>query len=50
MYQWKSLENLEEYETSFVFKMMNKRATPESIKSINYENKSLDTFMKEKAK
>ena len=50
MYQWKSLENLEEYKTSFVFKVMNKRAIPESIKSIHYENKSLDTFIKEKVK
>ncbi|KJF44138.1 hypothetical protein [Draconibacterium sediminis] len=50
MYQWKSLENLEEYKRSFVFKMMNKRAIQESIKSIHYENKSLDTFIKEKVK
>jgi hypothetical protein len=50
MYQWESLENLEEYKTSFVFKVMNKRAIPESIKSIHYENKSLDTFIKEKVK
>ncbi len=50
MYQWKSLENLKEYKSSFVFKMMNKRAIQESIKSIHYENKSLDTFIKEKVK
>ena len=50
MYQWESLEYLEEYIRSFVFKMMNKRAHPESIKSIHYENKSLDNFIKEKLK
>jgi hypothetical protein len=50
MYQWQSLENLEEYKTSLVFKVMNKRAKPDSIKSIYYENKSLDTFIKEKVK
>lgn len=50
MYQWKTLETLEEYKKSFVFKMMNKRANPESINSIHYENKSLDTLIKEKVK
>lgn len=50
MYQWKSVENLEEYKTSFVFKAMNKRAIPETIKSIQYENKSLDNFIKEKVR
>lgn len=47
MYQWKSIEYLEEYKKSFVFKMMNKRANPESIKSFHYENKSLDHFIQE---
>ena len=50
MYQWESLEYLEEYKKSFVFKVMNKRAIPETIKSIQYENKSLDTFIKENVK
>ncbi|WP_167619485.1 hypothetical protein [Maribellus sediminis] len=50
MYQWESMENLEEYKNSFVFKVMNKRANPESIKSTHYENKSLYTFIKEKVK
>jgi hypothetical protein len=45
MYQWESLEHLEEYKKSFVFKVMNKRAIPETIKSIQYENKSLDNFI-----
>ena len=29
---------------------MNKRAVPESIKSFQYKNKSLDNFIKEKIK
>ena len=48
MYQWESLEFLEEYKTSLVFKVMNKRAIPESIKSIQFENKSLDNVLIEK--
>jgi hypothetical protein len=48
MYQWESMESLEEYKNSFVFKVMNKRAIPESIKSVQYENKSLDSFIMEK--
>jgi len=48
MYQWKSIENLEEYKTSFVFRMMNKRAIPKSIKSFHLENKSLDSYITEK--
>ena len=50
MYQWESMESLEEYKTSFVFRMMNKRAIQESINSVQYENKSLDAFMEEKLK
>lgn len=45
MYQWESIENLEQYKNSFVFKVMKKRAIPESIKSIQYENKSLNSFI-----
>ena len=50
MYQWKSLEYLEEYKRSFVYKVMNKRAIPKTIKSIQYENKSLDNVIKEKVR
>ena len=50
MYQWESLEYLEEYKKSFVFKVMNKRAIPETIKSIQYENKSLDNFIRERVR
>jgi len=48
MYQWESIENLEEYKKSFVYKVMNKRATPESMNSVQYENKSLDSYILEK--
>jgi len=45
MYQWKSLENLEEYKTSFVFKMMNKRAKKETISSWEYRNQLLINYI-----
>jgi hypothetical protein len=45
MYQWKSLENLEEYKTSFVFKMMNKRAKKETISSWEYRNQLLHNYI-----
>ena len=48
MYQWKTQKHLEDYLKSFVYKMMNKRAIQETIKSFQYENKSLDNFIKEK--
>ena len=48
MYQWESLEYLEEYKKSFVFKVMNKRAIPKTIQSIQFENKSLDNLLEEK--
>ena len=50
MYQWESLEYLEEYKKSFVFKVMNKRAIPETIQSLQFENKSLDNLLKEKVR
>lgn len=45
MYQWESIENLEEYKKSFVFKAMNKRAIPGSVNSVQYENISLDSYI-----
>jgi hypothetical protein len=45
MYQWKSVENLEDYKKSFVFKMMNKRAITDSITSMEIMNKSLIEFI-----
>lgn len=50
MYQWESLEYLEEYKESFVFKVMNKRAIPNTIQSIQFENKSLENFLREKVR
>lgn len=45
MYQWKSPDCLEEYKSSLVFRVMNKRAIPETLKSIQYENRSLDDLI-----
>lgn len=45
MYQWKSINHLEEYKKSFVFKMMNKRAIPDSITSVEITNQSLTDFV-----
>lgn len=50
MYQWESLEYLEDYKKSFVFKVMNKRAIPNTIQSIQFENKSLENLLKEKVR
>ena len=50
MYQWKTKKHLENYLESFVYKMMNKRAIHETIKTFQYENKSLDNFIKEKVR
>lgn len=45
MYQWKSVEYLEDYKKSFVFKMMNKRAITDSINSMEMMNQSLTEFI-----
>ena len=50
MYQWESLEYLEEYKKSLVFRVMNKRAIPNTITSIQFENKSLDNLLNEKVR
>ena len=47
MYQWKSMKHLEEYKKSFVFKMMNKRAIKETIKSIELNNQILTDFIED---
>lgn len=47
MYQWESSEFLDEYKKSIVFKLMNKRAIPETVKTFQYENKSLNNFIRE---
>lgn len=45
MYQWKSLQHLEEYKKSFVFRIMNKRAILGSINSFEIENENLVNFI-----
>jgi hypothetical protein len=50
MYQWESLESLEEYKKSFVFQVMNKRAIPNTIQSVQFENQSLDDVLKAKVR
>lgn len=45
MYQWKSKAYLEEYKKSFVYRMMNKRAIPNSIEPIEYTNQKLSDFI-----
>lgn len=45
MYQWESKEALEDYKQSFVFKMMNKRAIKNTIRSLEFENQKLSVFL-----
>ena len=45
MYQWKSIEHLNEYKESFVFRVMNRRAVPGSISSFEITNQSLTGFI-----
>ena len=47
MYQWKSKKHLEEYKKSFVFKMMNKRAITDTIRSNEFSNKKLTDFIED---
>ncbi len=48
MYQWKSIKHLEEYKKSFVFRMMNKRAIQETIKSVEMTNQNLFDIIDDK--
>ena len=45
MYQWKTQKHLEEYLKSFVYKMMNKRATKETISSKEHRNQLLANYI-----
>jgi hypothetical protein len=45
IYQWESIDYLEDYKNSFVFKLMNRRAIPKSINSVQYENRSIHSFI-----
>ena len=47
MYQWKSKKHLEEYKNSFVYKMMNKRAITDTIRSNEFGNKKLTDFIED---
>ena len=48
MYQWANLECLEEYKKSLVFRVMNKRAIPESISTEHFVDSDLDPFVKDR--
>ena len=48
MYQWKSIQALEEYKKSFVLKMMNKRAIKDSVSSIEFDHQQLLNHISEK--
>lgn len=50
MYQWESKQALEEYKNSFVFKLMNKRAVKNTIKSTEINNQFLVDYVKERSK
>jgi len=45
MYEWKSIQHLEAYKRSFVFRMMNKRAISSSIMMADYENTRLEDII-----
>ena len=47
MYQWNSKKHLEEYKNSFVYKMMNKRAITNTIRSNEFSNKKLTDFIED---
>lgn len=44
IYQWRSARDLEEYQRSFVFRMMNKRAVPGTLKSVTLEDHEISTY------
>ena len=45
MYQWKSKQVLEEYEKSFVFRIMNKRARKGTMSSMEFNNQQLIDYI-----
>ena len=47
MYQWDSIENLNKYKTSFVFRMMKRRAIADSLSTVEIADKSLIEFLDE---
>ena len=46
MYQWRSQNDLEAYQRSFVFRMMNKRAVKGSVTSVIFSNTNLYNYLK----
>jgi hypothetical protein len=46
MYEWSSEEHLARYQRSLVFRVMNKRAIPGSIRSMVFQEQELRTFVK----
>ena len=49
MYQWRSQKDLEAYQKSFVFRMMNKRAVKGSVTSLKLLNLNLNDYIKEQS-
>ena len=47
MYQWRSQSDLEAYQKSLVFRMMNKRAVKGSVTTDTFSNINLDNFIQE---
>jgi len=46
LYEWKSKQHLEAYLKSFVFRMMNRRALPNSISMVGFEHLTLDYYIR----
>ena len=49
MYQWRSQKDLEAYQKSFVFRMMNKRAVKGSVISITIPHTTLNDYIKKQS-
>jgi hypothetical protein len=45
MYQWESLKRLAEYKNSLVFRIMNKRALPDTIESFVIRDNSIEEYI-----
>lgn len=45
MYQWQTIQDLEEYKKSFVFRMMNRRAITGSLNMMEFKNQNLADFI-----
>jgi hypothetical protein len=47
MYQWRSQNDLEAYQKSFIFRMMNKRAVKGTVTSVTFPDTNLNHFIQE---